>query len=752
MGLRRSERWKRGGNPIESGTAADGISWPPGRRKRPGPRTMPRLRPAGRARILPALHQPRGERLTEADTTLARPATPAVAHAGYRREIDGLRAVAVVPVILFHAGFAAFAGGYLGVDIFFVISGYLITGILARDLRAGRFSLARFYERRARRILPALAFVLLACLPVALAWLSPPELRDFAASFAATALSVSNVLFWQQLDYFGPAAERLPLLHTWSLGIEEQFYLLFPLALAALWRWQRRHALALLALTLTLSLAAAAWAARAHPSTGFFLLPFRAWELLAGALVALAASPRPSPPLAFAGLAAIVAAMAAVPLALLPGVLPIVLACAGTAAVIAFAAPGAAAYRLLASPPLVGIGLVSYSAYLWHQPLLAFARIRFGELPAAAILALGAAAILLAWPTWAFVERPFRRPSGGSPRRPLTVAAWTLAGLAALGLTGVVTGGLAARKPVAVRAILASVTDFNPWRGTCKTDLEQANPTHPVAGCLLDGAPDDPGPGVAFYGDSHADALQGGLFPLAGRAGLRFYSVTRSACPPVPGLTRTPGGNLRCDDFVRGVERYVDEAHFGIVVLAARWTAGVADGPFDNGEGGVDGKPGDFLVPVLEPGGARPADDAERARLVIAAYVAAVEALLARGHRVVLVYPIPEAGWNVPEELARRREASDRPLTLSTPLAAYERRQAAVTAAFDAIDDPRLYRVRPADLLCREIVPGRCVNSIGDQPLYFDDNHLNDTGALLVGERIMAAVAMARRDAAGDRR
>ena len=689
------------------------------------------------ARILPhGTPKPRASAsLTDATPTLAGPAAApaAAARAGYRREIDGLRAVAVVPVILFHAGFAAFAGGYLGVDVFFVISGYLITGILARDLARGRFPLARFYERRARRILPALAFVLLACLPVAVGWLSPPELRDFAASFAATALSVSNFVFWQELDYFGPAAEHLPLLHTWSLGIEEQFYILFPLALAALWRWRRRHVLVTLALALALSLAAAAWAAGAHPSTGFFLLPFRAWELLVGALVALA------------GLLAILAAIAAVPLGLLPNALPMVLACAGTAAVLAFTVPGAAAYRVLASPPLVGVGLVSYSAYLWHQPLLAFARIRFGELPAAAVLALGAASILLAWPTWAFVERPFRRSAGGSPRRPLAVAAATIAGLSVLGAAGLLTGGLAAREPLAVRAIRASVSDFNPWRDTCKTGLEQANPSHPVAGCLLDGAPGDPGPGVAFYGDSHADALQGAMFTLAKQAGLRFYSVTRSACPPVPGLTRTPGGNLRCDDFVRGVEAYVDAAGFGVVVLAARWTAGVAPGPFDNGEGGVDGKPGDFLTPV----GATPADDADRAARVISAYVAAVENLLARGHRVVLVYPVPEAGWNVPEELARRREAAGHPLTLSTPLAAYQRRQSAVTAAFDAIESPKLYRVRPADLLCREIVPGRCVTSIGDQPLYFDDNHLNNTGALLVGERILAAIEAARRDAAG---
>lgn len=215
----------------------------------------------------------------------ARPTyAPAATH---RRDIDGLRAVAVLPVILFHAGVPALSGGYLGVDIFFVISGFLITGILARDLQAGRFSLARFYERRARRILPALTVVLLACLPPAIAWLSPNELRLFAESLLATALSVSNILFWQQLDYFGPDAHRLPLLHTWSLGIEEQFYLLFPLPLLFLWR--RRLALPGTLALLAASLAFAFWLFPRAPSATFFLLPTRAWELLAGAALALAA-------------------------------------------------------------------------------------------------------------------------------------------------------------------------------------------------------------------------------------------------------------------------------------------------------------------------------------------------------------------------------------------------------------------------------------------------------------------------------
>ena len=274
---------------------------------------------------------------------------------GHRREIDGLRAVAVLPVILFHAGFAAFAGGYLGVDVFFVISGYLITGILAARPADGRFSIARFYERRARRILPALIVVLLACIPFGLAWLSPLELRDFARGFVATALSVSNVLFWQQLDYFGPAAEHLPLLHTWSLGIEEQFYLLFPLAARRPLAPPRR-------LPSPSSPPRSPPASRSPP--GPPRRPPRPASSSSPSAPGSSCSarrspwpwrppPRPAPcPRQLAGLLAVFLAMAAVPLGILPGILPVVLACAGTGLVIGYAAP--ATPPAACSPPRPG--------------------------------------------------------------------------------------------------------------------------------------------------------------------------------------------------------------------------------------------------------------------------------------------------------------------------------------------------------------------------------------------------------------
>lgn len=333
----------------------------------------------------------------------------------YRPEIDGLRAVAVLPVILFHAGYGPFSGGYVGVDVFFVISGYLITSLIARDLAAGCFSLADFYERRARRILPALFTVALACLPFAWLYLFPEHMVDFAQSLWGVATFSSNFVFWMQADYFDSAAELKPLLHTWSLAVEEQYYILFPLIMLVLWRAGPRWVLIVLAGFFVASLIGAQVGSAMDPDFTFYMLPTRAWELAAGAMTAMVLrhreapfGPRAGAAIALAGLAAIVLPVGLYgPDTPFPGVyaLPPVL---GTVAIIVFARPGTLPHRLLSLRPLVGIGLISYSAYLWHQPAFAFARHagidgRPATMPALILLSLG-----LAWATWRWIETPAR--------------------------------------------------------------------------------------------------------------------------------------------------------------------------------------------------------------------------------------------------------------------------------------------------------------------------------------------------------
>ena len=210
----------------------------------------------------------------------------------YRPEIDGLRALAVLPVILFHAGYEAFSGGFVGVDVFFVISGYLITTIIIAELDEGQFSLVNFYERRARRILPALFFVMAACIPFAWALLSPAELKSFGQSLIAVSTFTSNILFWQESGYFDIESELKPLLHTWSLAVEEQYYILFPLFLMFTWHKGLRWVVGALAIVFLLSFALAIWGTQIATSpniasAAFFLIHSRIWELLVGVFIAL---------------------------------------------------------------------------------------------------------------------------------------------------------------------------------------------------------------------------------------------------------------------------------------------------------------------------------------------------------------------------------------------------------------------------------------------------------------------------------
>jgi len=336
----------------------------------------------------------------------------------YRAEVDGLRALAVVPVILFHAGFPAFAGGFVGVDVFFVISGYLIASIIVEEMRSGRFSFIQFFERRARRIIPALYAVLIATIPLGWLFMLPDNFENFGQSVVATVAVSNNILLLKTSGYWDLANEFKPLLHTWSLGVEEQFYLFFPLILLALvGRGARTTAWVLAGLALA-SLVGAQWFVATKPLVAFHLLPMRAWELLLGAIFAVTRRPdRPhqvagggvGAALSWTGLLLIVAPVflfdESTPFPGVTALAPTV----GTLLVLMFASEGNMVGRLLSTRALVGIGLASYSAYLWHQPLFAFIRLLSPEEPStlvwiAAIAATGALAFL----SWRFVERPFR--------------------------------------------------------------------------------------------------------------------------------------------------------------------------------------------------------------------------------------------------------------------------------------------------------------------------------------------------------
>lgn len=356
----------------------------------------------------------------------------------YRSEIDGLRALAVVPVLYAHAGLPGLSGGFLGVDVFFVISGFLITGIIISELNDGKFSLLNFYERRARRILPALSVVVLACFPIAWLLMLPDPLENFGQSAFATMLSANNILLTKTSGYWDLASEFKPLLHTWSLAVEEQFYVAFPVLLLAIWPRLGTRAAWVVALITAASLIAAILLSTRYPSASFYLLHTRAWELGVGALGAFYEHRRKvegHDSLAALGLAAIILPMVLfTPETVHPSLwtaVPVI----GTLLVLLFARRGGRVAGYLTLRPLVFVGLISYSLYLWHQPVYAFARIASFEEPTPfTFVTLAAVSFLLAVLSWRFIEQPFRKKSRLTRGNVFLATGAMTAGLASLGL------------------------------------------------------------------------------------------------------------------------------------------------------------------------------------------------------------------------------------------------------------------------------------------------------------------------------
>jgi peptidoglycan/LPS O-acetylase OafA/YrhL len=556
-----------------------------------------------------------------------------------RKEIDGLRAIAVAPVILWHAGVNQVSGGFVGVDVFFVISGYLITGLIVSEQTAGVFTIANFYERRARRILPALLLVV-GCGAV-LAWLWAPLglLNGYGRSLAAVTVFLSNFIFMGASDYFVAVGQENPLLHTWSLAVEEQFYLIFPLLVLLAWRFGRRTLIVAFALCALVSFALAEGYALRGNSDGFYLLPTRAWELLIGALAAMAsvdpaASAGPWRQLAsLSGLAAILVAIFTFDSAMaFPSALAL-LPTLGAAAILLFATPGTWANRLLASPPLVGLGLISYSAYLWHQPLFVFARLRqIHDVPAATKAALIVTTLLLAALTWRFVETPFRDRARVTRRTlVLTLAPASLA-LLGIGLGFQFLAHMSPPPDLPFRnAILTTIDQRFQQNIGLSGVCDQTGDFHPLPQCQS-----GPAPTLMVWGDSYAMHLVDGV--EIANPGRDIIQATRHLCGPILGvapLTRKLNAGVaeRCIGFNDAVLRYIaTQPQIADVVLSGAFAAYL-----------------DVKSQLATPQGVRSPDltfVAER----LAATVKAIEGL---GKRAWVVSPPPHSGENLGECLEK---------------------------------------------------------------------------------------------------
>lgn len=617
---------------------------------------------------------------------------------GYRPDIDGLRALAVLPVLLFHAGVPGFSGGYVGVDVFFVISGYLITGIIAREIDAGRFSIVAFYERRARRIMPALIVVIAAVLIAAGFVYLPGDFEDVPRSALAATLFVSNVHFFLETGYFQGGAETRPLLHTWSLAIEEQFYILFPLFLILLARHAPRWRTGAILVVLAVSFAIAVVTQADGTGFAFYLLPARGWELMVGALLALRAPP-PVPPgwrretVAAAGLAAIGFAVISFDAGtVFPGaaaLFPVL----GAASLI-HAAPGTWVGRLLSSRPFTGTGLISYSLYLWHWPIVVFVHYVTDSRPAGwTTAAIILASLVVAVLSWRFIETPFRRRDLIGRRG---VFATMGAGMAALCLTAsamVMAGAWPARYSPEVARLAQARHDVSPYRDRCH-DTGSAYGRQP---CVLGAkAP----PTALLWGDSHGVEYAFALSRMAERNGWSLIQRTASSCPPVLYAPRT--GGERCAAINREVlEQIRTSPELGTIFLAALWPVNRQDSA---------------MVQGLED---------------------TLATLAKEGRRVVLIGPVPGNGFDVPRHLAhlaqRNRLAEARGADRAE-IEPVERWMRAIAARWpDAIT-----YVSAADAICDERT---CRIIQGGSPLYFDSHHPSVSAARLVLARLDDRVA-----------
>ena len=650
------------------------------------------------------------------------------AESGYRPDIDGLRAVAVLAVLFYHAGFRGFQGGYSGVDIFFVISGFLIGGHIYAEELAGRFTFAGFYRRRAKRILPALYAVLCAALVMGAFLLSPRELQRTATESISTLFFGSNFYFWKVADYFAVTSDQHVLLMTWSLGVEEQFYLVVPLLLV--WLVRRKLPPApIMALLSLLSFLLACYQAFHAPVAAFYLPPARAWELFGGVLLAVTVARAGRRPgishvkrevLGALGvvliLAPVVFATTTVPLPALPSVL---------GSTLLLSLPHAWINRkVLSFGPLRFIGRISYSLYLWHWPLFALTRIVLGAPPsrlqAIAILALS---FVLATASYFLVEQPFR--GSRTPQVQLLLRyAGTTAALIAVFFAIRSTYGLAERAPALAAAEKLTTAGANP----CLVSADVSQPNR-ATDCWEDSGR----PALVLWGDSHADAIAPVARQKAHQAGYDFIEIAKGSCPPLDHegrqLRDAPGFASHCIAFNDNALRAIgSDSRIRVVMLAACWRDSLAD-PYRERTG--------WIVTAENADGAMPTPEVSRQRLQ-AGLENSVQALRKSGKHVVLVQDAPafltEPMWRVrTAALPMRRWIAG---VIQPDRATDSGRDAEAEEQWDAIAHDIVFEVAHAtdsDLLDLEAAlcssPANCEYRDATNVFYEDNQHLSPAGA-----------------------
>ena len=644
----------------------------------------------------------------------------------YRPDIDGLRAVAVLSVVLYHAGVRALGGGYVGVDIFFVISGYLITRYVDQRISGGNFSIAEFYERRVRRIMPALLFFLVVSTALCFWGLLPDDLDKFAKSEIAALLFAPNIYFYRAAGYFDLAAKSKPLLHLWSLGVEEQFYIFFPLTMVLAARWGRRATLATVSTICLVSFGLSVWEVHHNPAGAFYLVSFRAWELLLGALLAVELIPKVTGirlrnTVSALGLTLIFLSLFLYsPATPFPG-LAAALPCLGASLVIYGNEAGRTVTgTLLSSRPMIAVGLISYSLYLWHWFLLVFIEqligrpLKAGEILGAVLLSFALAAV-----SWKFVERPFRKRTLGALRPVLFAEVGVVVTcVAAAAFFGIASHGLPQRFSAQVSQYAAGRTDLDDELFSCAASLSLARIQHDDV-CRLGSKMGNPD--FIVWGDSHAGSIAPAFKALARETGTAGWLSSSPGCAPLLKVVRIDPHISGCPEYNDAVISLIERYDIRVVILVGRWDiSALGRSKWELSEG----LPQIFLVDSQSR-----QTSLEESR---AAFERGLNRTLARlkqgGRKALLLMDVPNTSMDTPLFLARSMSRGRIGQEARTIITAYDGQQQFVDDLLIRLaQEWSVTVINPKSVLCSG---PNCLIAKDGRSLYRDDHHLTRFGAL----------------------
>lgn len=673
-----------------------------------------------------------------------------MSYSNYRPEIDGQRALAVIAVILYHAkinihGNILFTGGFIGVDIFFVISGYLITSIILNDLKNNNFSLLNFFERRVRRLLPVLLFVIAVFLPLAWLYYFPFDLKHFAKLARASIMFFSNFAIWESgMQYAAKSSLLEPLLHTWSLAVEEQFYIIMPLILIFCFKYLKRNILTIFIIGFILSLFLAEYGSRYHPLPNFYMLPTRGWELLAGSILAKIEIDHGRKSSIFSkkifpifGFFLIIWSFIFFNESTRHPSLITLIPVIGIMMIIWFADPDEYFTTILSSKLLVGIGLISYSLYIWHYPIFAFAR--YLHLVSGTFLNYLIIFIfitLLSILSYFYIEKPFRNKNVISLQSLIfSVSAFAILLISISSFIFTNKQGWFADR----FSILSSETFTEPWSIVKQNDVICYDRL--INNCVFN----TKGTSSLFMvGDSQLSTLSKSMLTMSLKNNYKLTLLNFTECLYIPNFDQYATNAIRkkiCNsNLQKNRTDQIKNDQNSIAIIGGQYPVYLSGKHFITADDIGVNEEIKWPVKIVH-------SDLDINMKWQDGFIKGIYDLLDHDINVVLIYPIPELGWNpirkfMYSDFRAFRKKIDYNKSLTISFDTYIKRSKESFQLLDSIEHPNLYKIYPHELFCNKELNNECMTHENNKLLYFDDDHLSLYGSIRLTELIEKKVKL----------